>query len=347
MALLFGFGILLVFSSVFVPKRVRQVGLAGDLDEIDYSPDAERRRRLAILGEKSLIGRAFGPLIMGWADQAMGLLNRAEADKKKLMMAGWPKPWHTVEDFYASKVLTAGILGVVGIAVGLIAAPEAVFVLVPVLALVGFFIPDLSLNSQAKKRREMIIAEMASVPDRIAIQVQSGKTLPLAIRAAGAIVHYIRETQKTVAGQLMRLSTYATDDFMALDAQTQRNLEIFQSSRTGAVAGSLLSVIDLTRTAGGGRLLKRWLGQPLLDLKELNRRQDAIDWFSDCTLARTRVIAMLGEVADLERLTNRIRGGIAIPRELVSLRRSLEVLPEISEVLAEAGGKQIGWLFLF
>lgn len=198
MALLFGFGILLVFSSVFVPKRVRQIGLAGDLDEIDYSPDAERRRRLAILGEKSLIGRAFGPLIVGWADQAMGLLNRAEADKKKLMMAGWPKPWHTVEDFYASKVLTAGMLGVVGIAVGLIAAPEAVFVLVPVLALVGFFIPDLSLNSQAKKRREMIIAEMASVPDRIAIQVQSGKTLPLAIRAiaqrpGGPLVQELRQ----------------------------------------------------------------------------------------------------------------------------------------------------------
>jgi len=168
--------------------------------------------------------------------------------------------------------------------------------------------------------------------------------LPLAVSAAGAAIHYIQETQKSGLGQLTGLSTYSTESYMALDLQTQRNLEIFQASRTGAVAGSLLSVIDLTRTAGGGRLLKRWLGQPLLDIKELSRRQDAIDWFSDRTLARTRTIALLGEVADLERLTNRVRGGIAIPRELVTLRRSLEVLPEIIEVLAGEEGKQPDWL---
>jgi len=168
--------------------------------------------------------------------------------------------------------------------------------------------------------------------------------LPLAIGAAGAAIHYIQETQKSGLGQITGLSTYSAEAYMALDVQTQRNLEIFQASRTGAVRGSLLSVIDLTRTAGGDRLLKRWLGQPLLDIKELNRRQDAIDWFSERTLARARAISKLGEVADLERLTNRIRGGIALPRELVALRRSLEVISEIKEVLAEESGRQIDWL---
>ena len=110
--------------------------------------------------------------------------------------------------------------------------------------------------------------------------------LPLALRAAGAIIYYLQETQKGVLGQLTRLSTYSTDFFMALDVQTQRNLELFYSSRSGTVGGSLLSVIDLTRTAMGGRLLKRWLGQPLLDINELNKRQDAISWFGDNTLAR-------------------------------------------------------------
>ncbi len=103
--------------------------------------------------------------------------------------------------------------------------------------------------------------------------------LPLAVRAAGAVVHYIQSTQKAVGAQLTHLSTYTTDDFMALDAQTQRNLEIFQGARSGAVEGSLLSVIDLTKTAMGGRLLKRWLGQPLLDVKALQKRQDAVGWF--------------------------------------------------------------------
>ncbi|MFC2066620.1 DNA mismatch repair protein MutS [Chloroflexota bacterium] len=168
--------------------------------------------------------------------------------------------------------------------------------------------------------------------------------LPLAVRAAGAIIHYIQETQKAVLGQLTRLSTYSTDSFMALDVQTQRNLELFQSSRYGVTGGSLLSVIDLTKTSMGGRLLKRWLGRPLLDVSELNRRQDAIDWFCDKTLARSQTVALLDGVADLERIINRVRGDIAIPRELITLRRSLEVIPGVREMLEEGGGSSIGWL---
>jgi DNA mismatch repair protein MutS len=168
--------------------------------------------------------------------------------------------------------------------------------------------------------------------------------LPLAVSAAGAAVHYIQETQKSGLGQITGLSTYSAESYMALDVQTQRNLEIFQGSRSGAVAGSLLSVIDLTKTAGGGRLLKRWLGQPLLDINELNERQDAIEWFSDHTLARTQIISLLGDVSDLERLTNRIRGDVAIPRELATLRRSLETIPELKKILAEEGEKGVDWL---
>ena len=166
--------------------------------------------------------------------------------------------------------------------------------------------------------------------------------LPLALGAAGAIIHYIQETQKGVLGQLTRLTTYSTDSFMALDVQTQRNLELFYSSRSGTIAGSLLSIIDLTRTAMGGRLLRRWLGQPLLDIAELNKRQDAIGWFYAHVLARNQTISLLGEVADLERLINRIKGDIAAPRELVALRRSLEVIPKLRQVVES--GSSINWL---
>ena len=166
--------------------------------------------------------------------------------------------------------------------------------------------------------------------------------LPLAVRAAGAIIHYIQETQKGVLGQLTRLTTYSTDSFMALDVQTQRNLELFHSSRSGTFGGSLLSIIDLTRTAMGGRLLRRWLGQPLLDITELNKRQDAIEWFGENTLARSQAISLLGEVADLERLINRVKGGIAAPRELIALRRSLEIIPKLKQVLESASS--IDWL---
>jgi len=169
--------------------------------------------------------------------------------------------------------------------------------------------------------------------------------LPLAVRAAGAIISYIRETQKGVLGQLTRLATYSTDSFMALDAQTQKNLELFHSGRLQGADGSLLSVIDLTRTPMGSRLLKRWLGQPLLDITELVKRQDVITWFFDNTLARSQTISWLDKVADLERLINRVRSNVATPRELISLKRSLEVLPKLIEVI-DAGneGSTIGWL---
>jgi len=166
--------------------------------------------------------------------------------------------------------------------------------------------------------------------------------LPLAIRAAGAIIHYIQETQKGVLGQLTRLSTYSTESFMALDVNTQRNLELFYCSRSGTTGGSLLSIIDLTKTAIGGRLLKRWLGQPLLDITELVKRQDAISWFYDNSMARNQTISLLGEVADLERLINRVRSNIASPRELATLRRSLEVIPRLNRLLAD--DSPINWL---
>jgi len=159
--------------------------------------------------------------------------------------------------------------------------------------------------------------------------------LPLAVRAAGAIIHYLQETQKAALGQLTRLSTYSTSSFMNLDPQTRRNLELFQSSRLGTSGGSLLQALDLTRTAMGGRLLKRWLGQPMLDITQLDRRLDAVEWLHHSATRRARVSGLLGRIGDLERLANRVRGGMATPREVVALRRSLEVIPELRASLED------------
>ncbi len=159
--------------------------------------------------------------------------------------------------------------------------------------------------------------------------------LPLAVRAAGSIIHYLQENQKAVLGQLNQLATYSTQSFMILDAQTRRNLELFASARWGDSSGGLLSAIDLTKTAMGGRLLKKWLGQPLLDIKELIGRQEAVDWFYQNTLVRHKVISLLENIADLERLVNRIRNSYAAPRDLVALRSSLEKLAEVKAGIEE------------
>lgn len=162
--------------------------------------------------------------------------------------------------------------------------------------------------------------------------------LPLAIRSAAAILHYLKENQKTALGQIDRLTTYSTQSFMVLDAQTRHNLEIFTSARWGSTSGSLLSVIDLTTTAMGGRLLKKWLGQPLLDIDQLAARQEAVTWFYNNTLVRQKTMSLLADIADLERLVNRTRSGIALPRDLIALRSSLERLEEVKMEIEENEG---------
>ncbi len=157
--------------------------------------------------------------------------------------------------------------------------------------------------------------------------------LPLAVKAAGAIIYYLNQTQKGSLGQISRLSTYSTDSYMLLDAQTLSNLEILRNSRTGSTDNSLLGIIDFTKTPMGGRLLRKWLSQPLLDLRELTKRQDAISWCVDRSLTRSELMLLLGKVTDLERLINRIGNGIAWPREVVALRRSLETIPLLIKAL--------------
>ncbi|MDH4366603.1 MAG: DNA mismatch repair protein MutS [Dehalococcoidia bacterium] len=162
--------------------------------------------------------------------------------------------------------------------------------------------------------------------------------LPLAIRAAGALIHYVKETQKETLPQLGKLATYSTDSFMTLDGQTIRNLELFRGGRWGEAGNSLLSIIDLTKTAMGGRLLKNWLGHPLLDLATLNRRQEMVAWFHRNSLARQKVSSLLADIADLERLVNRVMSGRVMPRELLSLRSSLERVPDLKSAMASGDG---------
>lgn len=167
--------------------------------------------------------------------------------------------------------------------------------------------------------------------------------LPLAIRAAGAIILYLRETHKGALGQLSHLSPYSPDSFMLLDPQTMRNLELFQSSRLGTLSGSLLSVIDLTRTPMGGRLLRKWLGQPLLDLERLAQRQATVEALFKNSPLRAKLMESLAQLGDIERLGVRVKTGVITPKELVALRQGLEEIPGIKEGLREE--RELEWLY--
>lgn len=160
--------------------------------------------------------------------------------------------------------------------------------------------------------------------------------MPLAVRAAGAVLHYLEETQKSVIPQLNTLSVYSTSSFMTMDEQTERNLEIFQGAKGGA-EGSLLKIMDLTQTAMGSRLLRRWLGQPLLKVNDIELRQNAVVWLTENGAASREIAKGLEGMADLERLINRVRSDIAWPREVVAIRRSLERVPALAGQLTDEG----------
>lgn len=157
---------------------------------------------------------------------------------------------------------------------------------------------------------------------------------PLAMRAAGAIVHYLGETQPSSLEHLNSIRTYSTSGFMALDASTRANLEIIKTLRSGRTRGSLLDVLDHTVTPMGARLLRNWLGQPLLDGKRINARLDAVQVFYSHGTLRAELIALLKQVSDLERLTNRVIMGKAGPRDLQSLSNTLALVPELRDLVA-------------
>ncbi len=157
---------------------------------------------------------------------------------------------------------------------------------------------------------------------------------PLAVRAAGAVLAYLQETQQGLLPQITGLTTYATDRFMALDPATWRNLEITETLR-GAKRGSLLGVLDETHTPMGGRRLLKRLAQPLLDIPALEARLDQVEGFVMDGVLRGKVREFCRQIPDLERMTNRVLAGQATPRDLSGIRHALETVPVLRDLLAE------------
>lgn len=156
---------------------------------------------------------------------------------------------------------------------------------------------------------------------------------PLGVRAAGAVVAYLQETQRGALDQLISLRSYSISNFMTLDAATRRNLELTETIRDGQKRGSLLAVLDRTVTPMGGRLLRTWIGQPLLERAKLEKRLDAVEALYESGTTRAEVRAQLRGVSDLERLTNRLLAGRAGPRDLLALAQSLYAVPALREVI--------------
>jgi DNA mismatch repair protein MutS len=160
---------------------------------------------------------------------------------------------------------------------------------------------------------------------------------PLATSAAGAAVDYLRETQRGALAHLEGLAYYGEDQYMVLDGTAQRNLELVRSLRDGTTRGTLLGVLDRTRTAMGGRLLRRRLLQPLMDVAAIQRRLDQVEALQGATIPRGDLRDALSDLHDLERLASRVASGYATPRDLGALRGGLEVVPRVRDAAMSVG----------
>lgn len=157
----------------------------------------------------------------------------------------------------------------------------------------------------------------------------------IAISASGAILNYIRDTQKAAAAHINNIAYFEPADYMILDGATIRNLELVTAIE-GSKSNTLLGVLDQTETSMGARLLKQWLLRPSIKLGELNTRLDAVAELRRNTIMRDRVRQQLGKIQDLERLLGRISLGTANPRDLLSLKSSLKIIPDVKLLLEQA-----------
>jgi len=154
------------------------------------------------------------------------------------------------------------------------------------------------------------------------------------IRAAGAILQYLKVTQPDSLTLLTSLRSYSINEFMTLDVATRRNLELDETLR-GERKGSLLGTLDQTVTPMGRRMIHQWVSQPLLNVDRIKRRQNGVQYFFEDGMKRAELRAALKPLADLERLVNRVLAGYAQPRDLVAMRDTLSRLPNILNVIGQ------------
>jgi len=162
------------------------------------------------------------------------------------------------------------------------------------------------------------------------------------IIAGGVILSYLQETQKSNLAHLNSISLYSYSNYMILDASTRRNLEITFTMQDGGREGSLVSILDKTNTAMGGRLMKKWVSRPLRDKESIEKRQDSVEELLKEKSVREKLITELKEIGDLERIIARISTGRANPREVVALKSSLKKIPSIIELLKKLKVQTLG-----
>lgn len=159
------------------------------------------------------------------------------------------------------------------------------------------------------------------------------KNQELAAVAAGALIYYLNRTQKVDLGHIRKIKPYQIENYMMIDSSSRKNLELTETIREGKKRGSLLWVLDKTMTAMGGRMLRKWIEQPLLDTDEINKRLDAVEELKEKFMIRNEIMELLKRVYDMERLSAKLIVGNVNGRDLISLKASIGQIPAIIDMM--------------
>ncbi len=167
----------------------------------------------------------------------------------------------------------------------------------------------------------------------------------LALVSANGLISYLNDTQKIKLEHINKIHIYNTTKYMSLDINTRRNLELTEKMRDKSKKGTLLWVLDKTATSMGGRQLRRWINDPLIDIDEINSRLDSVKELKENMMLKGDIIDSLKRVYDIERLIGKISYGSANGRELISLKSSIGQLPNIKNILAKTNSKMLKQLY--
>ena len=179
------------------------------------------------------------------------------------------------------------------------------------------------------------VKEWFSLVDNNGNTIEDLETKLLSISSINALKEYITNTQMTDLSHINKVVIYSVSKYMSLDINARRNLEITEKLRDRSKKGTLLWVLDKTSTSMGGRMLRRWLNDPLIDVEEINKRLGAVEELKEDIILRGDTVEALKKVYDIERLAGKMAYGNATPRDMITLKNSLFKLPEIKQVLKE------------
>lgn len=296
-----------------VKREVTQVVTAGTVSELSLLKSDKNNWLASLICDNDIYGLAYTDITTGEFFVTQGCLADILAELARI------KPSEVLAPVKKQKVLPFQIV------------PDEKFDL-PEQIYLNYNCSKMNYTAYDKDLAEKNIKEVFNV---VSLESFGYEDFPIGFRAAGAVTAYLIETRKSNLPKFDTIRTYNMSEFLSMDINTARNLELLYTNRDKAKYGSLLWAIDKVKTNMGARLLKKWITQPLKDVYKINKRLNAVEDFIQNQRASSRLSSLLSQVYDIERLAVKIGNSTANPHDFLSVKNSLLLLPEFVEVLSE------------